>query len=499
VAPHLPLRLALGALALLPLYRLAHQSFWFDELFTVWVARQPFADAYRHAAQDGFTPPLYYWLIGALWRFGLRDEALRLLSAGFGAACLAGIFRLAGRLPGRRGRIGALAFAGLSPLLVSLSQELRPYTAFLAASVWALERFLAWRERPSSALACVWGGLVVLAIAFSYLALALLPLAFVAASAEKQRRRQALVACAAVAAVGLLISAPGLAKGRMLAAERLARGRVALAGGAAPFARVLLGPGVRHGPLADARDRRLASAAEWTGRAALALGALLAWRTRTRALVAAAGTLGFAVAAVYAADAVIGIGVTTRYLSLAFLPLTALFALALHNVPRAGAALLAVATLLQLAGLANYLFDRGYAREDWRGLMARVREERAPGQTVLGFPGHHALVAATLYAPELAIAGGFAGRAGEPVYLYRDGARFDGYFFEGRLERVDPDIARTLASRFGGPLLLVSYADHDWHGDLRPILDALGRDRLFATEVFAGREKLLLRRFSALP
>src|SRR5262245_13567148 len=39
------------------------ESLWYDELFTVWVARRPWGDVMAQTAADGFTPPLFYALV----------------------------------------------------------------------------------------------------------------------------------------------------------------------------------------------------------------------------------------------------------------------------------------------------------------------------------------------------------------------------------------------------------------------------------------------------
>jgi hypothetical protein len=158
----------------------------------------------------------------------------------------------------------------------------------------------------------------------------------------------------------------------------------------------------------------------------LGLALWIAWRRRDRALAACASLLVAALGAVWKADALLGLGVTTRYLSLALIPFLLLAARLAGAAPALGVPVVAAVALLQLAGLQRYLFDPAYARDDWRALAARLLDLREPADVVFGFPGHHVAVALDTYAPGLASVGGFTGRAGEPVYLYRPGERFRG-------------------------------------------------------------------------
>ncbi len=488
--------LALG-FGLFPLYRLTGQSFWFDELFTLFVARQPPADVLRQAASDGFTPPLYYLLISLFLRAGLSGEALRLVSAGFGAAALLGLLRLAARLSSPRAAVLAVLLAGLSPFLVSMSQELRPYTAFLACSAFAADAFLLWRERPSLVRGLRWAAWLVAAAAFSYLGLALVALALAAAAATPLGRRAGLAWATGALLLSALISTPGLQKAHGLYQGRSERGRVQWeVRGIQPFARLALGAGFRPEPTGEERDRRLAALAEWSGRAAVLLAVCLAVWRRDAPLAAAVGLLVAALAGVWTADAVLGIGVTTRYLSLAFIPFVLLLARLAHGSPRLGGPLVLLVSALQLLALQRYLLDPAYARDDWRSLAARLARLHQHGDVVLGFPGHHVAVALAAYAPELPLLGGFTGRPGEPVYLFREGQRFRGYDFDGQLEEIGGELQAALRRRTAGRrVLLVSYADDDWHGDTREVSAALGAGA--RTERFPARETLLIREFPA--
>jgi hypothetical protein len=488
-----PALLAL-AFGLLPLYRLTGQSLWFDELFTVFVARHGVAGIFAQAAADGFTPPLYYLLVAVLERLGLPPESWRVVSVAFGTLALLGLGRLATRLGGPRVGVLAVLLAGTSPFLFSMSQELRPYTAFVACAAFAADALLAWREEPGLRRGLIWAGWLLLATAFSYLGLALLPLALAAVLAGGAGRRSGVALALGVLVAATLISLPGLRKASHLQGARAERGRVQWESRPVlPLARLTLGAGYRPEPVGDPGDRRRGWAAEWSGRAVLGLALWIAWRRRDRALAACASLLVAALGAVWTADALLGLGVTTRYLSLALIPFLLLAARLAGAAPALGVPVVAAVALLQLAGLQRYLFDPAYARDDWRALAARLLDLREPADVVFGFPGHHVAVALDTYAPGLASVGGFTGRAGEPVYLYRPGERFRGYDFGDRLEEVGGALGETLQRRAGGRRAwVVSYADDDWHGDVRPVLQALA-GREVRAERFPAREILVLR------
>jgi 4-amino-4-deoxy-L-arabinose transferase-like glycosyltransferase len=119
----------------LRLYRLDYQSVWYDESFSIIVARQPLWAIFEQLIKDFVQPPLHYLLLHGLLIF--RDTGAfeaRLLSAVFGAAAIPVLF-LAGKTLFARtaGWIAAVMLA-VSQLAVMYSQEVRPY---------ALQQFLA--------------------------------------------------------------------------------------------------------------------------------------------------------------------------------------------------------------------------------------------------------------------------------------------------------------------------------------------------------------------
>ncbi|MGQ9600362.1 MAG: glycosyltransferase family 39 protein [Anaerolineae bacterium] len=117
--------LALG----LRLYHLEAQSLWYDEGFSVYLARIDLGAITERTAAD-IQPPLYYYLLH-LWMqlFGDTEGAVRSLSLLFGVATVPLLYAVAWQLFRRRlaGLLAALLIA-ISPLHLWYSQEARMYT-----------------------------------------------------------------------------------------------------------------------------------------------------------------------------------------------------------------------------------------------------------------------------------------------------------------------------------------------------------------------------------
>ena len=128
---------------LLRIFRLEHQSLWYDEAFSVYLARMSLGDITARTAAD-IQPPLYYYLLH-FW-IGLAGDAefaVRFLSLFFGVMTIPLIFVTARRVftppyeGGQRGLSAALfssLLALFSPLYLWYSQETRMYSliTFLA-------------------------------------------------------------------------------------------------------------------------------------------------------------------------------------------------------------------------------------------------------------------------------------------------------------------------------------------------------------------------------
>lgn len=103
------------------------QSVWFDEAYSIWLAKQPVGEILRLTALD--THPPFYYLLLKLWAslFGWSELALRSLSVlAMGGALAIGVLFVK-RYFGMRAALVALAFAALTPFLLRYGFEIRMY------------------------------------------------------------------------------------------------------------------------------------------------------------------------------------------------------------------------------------------------------------------------------------------------------------------------------------------------------------------------------------
>ncbi len=163
--------LALG----LRLYRLEIQSLWYDEGFSVYLARMGWGEMAARTAAD-IQPPLYYFFL-KLWMAILGDGegALRGLSLVFGVLTVPLIYALARLLfPDRQhlaqvaGLLAALLLA-ISPLHVWYSQEVRMYTLLTFLCLLScVALLLAMRAQTKGQLVGYWAAYTVISIAALY-------------------------------------------------------------------------------------------------------------------------------------------------------------------------------------------------------------------------------------------------------------------------------------------------------------------------------------------
>ncbi len=103
------------------------QNIWFDEGYSIFVAKQPVKELIALVAVDAH-PPLYY-LILKLWGsiFQWNEIALRALSILFSTVALAFSFLLVKTLSSTKIAIRVMPFMVLAPFVLRYSYEIRPY------------------------------------------------------------------------------------------------------------------------------------------------------------------------------------------------------------------------------------------------------------------------------------------------------------------------------------------------------------------------------------
>jgi mannosyltransferase len=181
-----------GAALLLRLYRLGSQGLWFDEAYTLFIARMPAVEAWRALVVDGVHPPLFYALQKAALVLGQSEFALRLPSAVFGAAAVPLVYILGRRWAGRgTGALAALLLA-LSPFHLWTSQDARMYSLLAAFALACMLTFEGVLRRPGLATGAAFVASSALAYLTHYFAL-MLPLVQLVYLAANLRARPRLL------------------------------------------------------------------------------------------------------------------------------------------------------------------------------------------------------------------------------------------------------------------------------------------------------------------
>lgn len=109
-------------------FRLDYQSLWYDEGFSVYLARMSLGEIATRTAHD-IHPPFYYYLLH-FWIlvFGSTEFSLRFLSAVFGVLTVPLLWATGRRMLGGGSGLLSAALVAISPLFLWYSQEARMYT-----------------------------------------------------------------------------------------------------------------------------------------------------------------------------------------------------------------------------------------------------------------------------------------------------------------------------------------------------------------------------------
>jgi mannosyltransferase len=216
--------------AALRLSTLNLQSFWYDEAFTpVHVLHASLGATLAAVVHHENTPPLWYALVWGWARVaGTGEVALRLPSALAGTATVAVAWGIGRELAGRRTAIATAALVAGNPLFVWYSQEARAYGLFVlmaALAMWCCLRADRSREtlafgshprfgqQPTNRWMWAFAASGAAALATHYFAVFLVAPMCVWLLRRRERRRVALPAVAAVAAVGVALVPLALAQG----------------------------------------------------------------------------------------------------------------------------------------------------------------------------------------------------------------------------------------------------------------------------------------------
>lgn len=139
--PDLEMALLLAGAALVRFWALSAESLWFDESYSVWVARHSVGWHISLSTQRIF-PPLYYLCLHFWLALGESEFIVRSLSAGIGLVSVVVIYLLGRQLFDKRvGFLSALLLA-VSPLHIWYSQEARMY--ILVAGLGLCSAYFMW-------------------------------------------------------------------------------------------------------------------------------------------------------------------------------------------------------------------------------------------------------------------------------------------------------------------------------------------------------------------
>lgn len=201
-------RIVAGLTVLAAVLRFAwigHQSFWYDESFTVLLVHHSPSGMLGLLPRTELTPPLYYLLAWPWARiFGYGEAGLRSLSALAGVMTVPAIYGAAAKLISRRAGLAAAAITSCSPLLIWYSQEARSYALLMLFATLSLLAFAHARfPQPTPRQLGAWTLAAGATVATHYYGvLAVVPEAFWLLWVHRRDRR-VLLAVAAVGAVGL--------------------------------------------------------------------------------------------------------------------------------------------------------------------------------------------------------------------------------------------------------------------------------------------------------
>lgn len=371
--------------AALRLFRLGHESLWFDEVYSIWVGQGPMWSL--PILLEWKVPfPLYYGLLhGWLLLFGQGAIALRLFSVAAGVASVPLLWRFTARRLGATAAFWAAALLAVSPLHIWYSQEGRQYAlvvllVILAAD--ALQRALL-DDRPRDwAAYALWAALSLYTHYYAGLVLVGFGLVALGAWWQNGRRRAGFVRLVLVhLAIGLLF-APGLIV--PLGQAQSGTWNWVAAKYGVPGARQLydLVGAFSFGSLFDpALPLKLAALALSLLVALLGVGALRR-RAERSALLLVLAWLGGAPILAFLISQVAPLFLT-RYLLPALPAYLVLIAVGLCQIRPPSARWSVGALLLAISIVATLPIYAGGLKEDWRGVARLVAAQEQPGDLIV--------------------------------------------------------------------------------------------------------------------
>lgn len=144
---------------------LACKPFWFDECFSVEVARIDWRNFLHLLWWREANMSLYYALLRVWLHFGQSPFFIRSLSAAISAASLLAIYWLAGLLYNRRVALYAAALLAVNAYDVRYAQEARSYALFVLLATLSSGFLVTWLRQPTPRK---WRGYIVASVLAVY-------------------------------------------------------------------------------------------------------------------------------------------------------------------------------------------------------------------------------------------------------------------------------------------------------------------------------------------
>src|SRR5258708_31437516 len=141
--------LLMAGAAVLRFLFLVRKPFWFDECFSVEVARLSWHDFLRLAWWREANMLLYYVLVRGWLHFGGSPFFIRSLSVLCSLATLPVIFWVARKLFDRRVALIAVALMSCNAYAIRYAQEARSYSLFILLATLSSGFFVQWLRNPS--------------------------------------------------------------------------------------------------------------------------------------------------------------------------------------------------------------------------------------------------------------------------------------------------------------------------------------------------------------
>jgi mannosyltransferase len=143
------LALLMAAAAALRFLFLTRKPFWFDECFSVEVARLTWYDFVRLLWRREANMSLYYLLLRGWLHFGSSPFFVRSLSAIISLATLPALYWLAGRMFDRRVGLISVALMSFNAYHIRYAQEARSYSLFVLLATLSSGFFIAFLRASS--------------------------------------------------------------------------------------------------------------------------------------------------------------------------------------------------------------------------------------------------------------------------------------------------------------------------------------------------------------